>query len=231
MSTSERMGFIKLHRSLVDWEWYHDDRCVRLFIHILLSARYLPGRWQGMDIMPGDLPTSTVKLANELGWSRSAVNRTLDKLRSTNEVDTKADSKWTVVTVVNWAKWQGDDEMSDTKPTNNRTTTGQQPDTLKEGKKERRKEEIHTRKSLFANCPFADVETAKAQLPELVEAGIDLAAYRDAIRNWSDTKNELRTERGWLATYRQWVKRDEERGTVKRIVAVTEKQRPVWNML
>lgn len=143
------MGFVKVHRSILDWEWYQDDRCVRLFLHILLKARYYEGRWQGGPLVPGQLPTSTVKLAGELGWSRSAVTRTLDKLKVSGEVNTSTNSKWTLVTVVNWAKWQDDDGKPDSKPNRKRTATGQQPDTLKEGKKERREEEVTAARSEF----------------------------------------------------------------------------------
>ena len=138
---AKRDDFVKIHRSLAEWEWYHDDRCVRLFLHLILSARYSPGKWQGITIEAGQFPTSTIKLAGELGWSRSAVVRTLEKLTKTGEVNTKPDSKWTLVTVVNWAKWQGGPQKPDSKPDNNRTHTGHIPDTLKEGKKGRREED------------------------------------------------------------------------------------------
>jgi len=133
--------FVKLYRSLLDWEWYHDDRCVRLLIHLLLNARYEAGRWRGLDLMPGQIPTSSVSLSEQLGWSRSAVNRTLDKLKSSGEVNTKSDSKWTLVTLVNWEKWQGSltnaGHQTGQQPDSNRTAkrtktghqTGQQPDT------------------------------------------------------------------------------------------------------
>lgn len=134
MARAEGETYVKLWRRIAEWEWYHDDRCARMFIHLLIKARYLPGKWLGQDIVPGQLPTSTFRLAEELGWSRSAVVRTLEKLKKTGEVDTTSDSKWTLVTVVNWAKWQGADEKPDSKPNRKRTVTGQQPDTLEERK-------------------------------------------------------------------------------------------------
>jgi len=99
LSMTRTDTFVKLYRSLLDWEWYHDDRCVRLLIHLLLNARYEAGRWRGLDLIPGQIPTSSVSLSEQLGWSRSAVNRTLDKLKSSGEVNTKSDSKWTLVTL------------------------------------------------------------------------------------------------------------------------------------
>jgi len=141
-------GYIKIHRSLLDWEWYSDDRCVRLLLHLNLKANYADRRWKGQDLKPGQFITSSVSLSEQLKWSRSAVNRTLDKLRDCGEIATEADSRWTLVTLIKWGQLQGDDENPDSKPDSNRTATGQQttsqvskqPDTAKEGKKLRREE-------------------------------------------------------------------------------------------
>lgn len=146
-------GFIKIHRALLDWEWYHDDRCVRLLLHLILKANYTHRRWKGQELQPGQLITSTVSLAEQLGWSRSTLNRTLDKLRDGQEIETKADSKWTLVTLRKWEQFQIDGEDVDSKRTSNRTASGhqtiqqviQQADTDKEGKKERKKEEREQR--------------------------------------------------------------------------------------
>lgn len=75
------------------------------------------------------------------------------------------------------------------------------------------------RKMLFANCPINDLEAMKAAFPELVAEGVDMEHYRDAIRNWSDTKDEKRSARGWSATVRQWTKTDRDKGELKKINA------------
>lgn len=138
-----RTGYVKLHRSFLEWEWYDDDRCVRLMLHLMLIVNHAPTRWRGVDVAPGQVITSTIALAEQLGWSRSAVVRTLDKLKTSGEVDTKPDNKRTLVTLGNWAKYQYLDEEPDNKPDNNRTSNGHQTDTnkndnnvrMKEGKK------------------------------------------------------------------------------------------------
>lgn len=63
-------------------------------------------------------------------------------------------------------------------------------------------------KVLFANSKYADPVAAAAELPDL---RIDFAAYAAKIRNWSDAKDERRTDRGWLATYRTFHAKDQER--------------------
>jgi len=139
------IGFVKLHRLFTEWEWYHDERVKSVFLHLLLKCNWEERQWRGITIPPGTYITSTHILADQLGLSRSAVNRTLGKLRSTGEVVTKADSKWTAVTLVNWAKYQGEGseagQQTDINRTANEPQTGQQTDTTKKDKNIRREEE------------------------------------------------------------------------------------------
>lgn len=117
--------FIVVNRSLLDWEWYSDLPVRILFQHMLLLANWKPGKFQGMDILPGSFPTSVESLATEAGISIQQVKTALSKLKSTNDITTTATKKFTVVTIVNWAKYQN---VQPTKqPSNNRQSTSDQP--------------------------------------------------------------------------------------------------------
>lgn len=117
--------FIVLNRSLLTWEWYGDIPVRILFVHILLKANWKPGKFQGEDILPGSFPTSTDALAKETGLSHQQTKTALSKLRSTGEITSRATSKFTVVTVANWAKFQN--YQPDKQPRNNRAATNDQP--------------------------------------------------------------------------------------------------------
>lgn len=228
-SSFSMSGYVKLHRSLKEWEWYSDEAATRLFIHLLIEVNWKPGRWRGVDIPAGSMVTSLEKMAASLCWDRSKLRRTLDKLKSTGEVNIKTTNHWTLVTVGNWAKYQEDDKQTDQpkrqQTTDHRPTTDRPPNTIEEGKKERREEE---RKTLFASCRFMDIEAVKSALPELASEGVNLEHYRDAIRNWSDTKDEKRSERGWLATFRQWTKTDRDKGELKMVAGVVKHKSTGW---
>jgi hypothetical protein len=141
-------GYVRLHRTLPDWEWYHDDACLRLLIHLLMRVNWKPGRWKGIDVHPGSTVTSMERMADSLGWSRSKLRHTLDKLKSSGDVATTTTNHWTTVTLVNWAKYQNGDQPSSQpsdQPTANRWPTEQPTNsqpmaTIEEGKKERREE-------------------------------------------------------------------------------------------
>lgn len=103
-------GWIKIHRSFLDWEWYGDDKMVRLFVHILLKANYKDKKWQGVVIKRGQFVTSLAKLSLETGLSVKNVRTCLDRLISSGEIGKQTASKYTIITVCNYVRYQCDEE-------------------------------------------------------------------------------------------------------------------------
>jgi len=46
-------GWVKIHRTLLEWEWFSDPNVLSIFLYLLLSANTKEGRWQGVDLQPG----------------------------------------------------------------------------------------------------------------------------------------------------------------------------------
>lgn len=101
-------GWIKLHRQMTKWEWYKDSNTFKLFIHLLLLANHEENQWQGQVIKRGQLITSVNHLAEECGISTQNVRTSLKKLKSTHEITSKATNKYTLVTIENYDKFQGE---------------------------------------------------------------------------------------------------------------------------
>lgn len=99
-------GWIKLHRQIIDWEWYTDQNTFRLFMHLLLSANHKNKSYRGMDLIPGSVVTSRDLLSSSTGLSVRQIRTSLNKLKKTNEVTIKTSSKGTVIQVVNYSKYQ-----------------------------------------------------------------------------------------------------------------------------
>jgi uncharacterized phage protein (TIGR02220 family) len=119
-------GWVKIHRSLQEWEWYGHENCLIVFIDILLQANYEDGQYRGIFIPKGSLTTSPEKIGLRTGLSRGQVRTVLDKLVSTNEITTKATNQFTMITVTNWEKFQAKEDQSnqpDSQPANKRITT------------------------------------------------------------------------------------------------------------
>ena len=99
-------GWIKLHRQILDWEWYTDQNTFRLFMHLLLSANHKSKSYKGIDLIPGSVVTSRDILSTSTGLSVRQVRTSLNKLKKTNEVAIETSSKGTVIQVVNYRKYQ-----------------------------------------------------------------------------------------------------------------------------
>ena len=41
-------GWIKLHRKLMQWEWYHKSEAVHLLVHLVLDANHEDKKWEGI---------------------------------------------------------------------------------------------------------------------------------------------------------------------------------------
>lgn len=145
-------GWIKLHRQITEWGWYKCNATRSVFIHLLLTANHKDGEVEGVAIKKGQKAASAQSLGLELGLSRQSVRTAFKHLISTNEITTKSAGKFTVITVVNYAKYQdfnsdkdeGDNQQSTSTSTNdltsNQPAANQQLTTNKKGRREECKE-------------------------------------------------------------------------------------------
>lgn len=102
-----------------NWEWYQDVPVKVLFLHLLLEANHEDRNWQGITVHRGQTITSIRKLAMDTGLTIKQVRVALDKLKRTHEIVSQGHSKYTLITVENYAKFQG-------KPTEEGQTKGTQ---------------------------------------------------------------------------------------------------------
>lgn len=99
-------GYIKLHRAIQGWEWYSDGVTFRVFVYLLLNANWEDSRYRGHEVPKGSLVTSYGSIARALKISVKNARTAMEHLKATGEVATKTASKFQVVTIVNWDKYQ-----------------------------------------------------------------------------------------------------------------------------
>lgn len=114
-------SFIKLYRSLLDWEWWDDQNVTRLFLTILLSVNWQEKQWHGLTITSGQMFTSIDHLAQKSGLSLQQTRTALKKLISTGEITNKSTNNGRLITVENWGKYQHCPEKVTNKTTDNLT--------------------------------------------------------------------------------------------------------------
>ena len=103
-------GYIKLFRSMTSWEWYQDANTTRVFLHLLLNANWEDSRYRGYEIPRGSVVTGLHALSESLGISIKSVRTALKHLKSTGEVTIQTTNRFSVVTIANWEKFQGNIE-------------------------------------------------------------------------------------------------------------------------
>lgn len=127
-------GYIKLHRSIVNWGWWSCPNTAHLFVHCLLKANFEDKIWQGIEIKRGSFVTSLEILSKETGLTVQEVRTALKHLISTNEITNKSTSKNRIITVVKYNEYQDNNNQSNKQVTNEQQTDNKQITTTKEYK-------------------------------------------------------------------------------------------------
>lgn len=133
-------GYIKLYRSLLEWDWFQDANTFRIFIYCLLKANREPKKWQGIEIKPGQFITSYEKIATELNLGVQSVRTSIKKLNLTGELTNKTTSRYSMITVKNWSRYQETNKQTNKQLTNNQQTTNNQLTTNKNIENQENKE-------------------------------------------------------------------------------------------
>lgn len=98
--------WIKLYRKFTEWEWYRDTGCKVVFLHLLLTANWKPRKWQGIVIDVGEVVTSRANLAEEVDLSVQQIRTALKKLSESGVITTETTSKYTIIHINNYEKYQ-----------------------------------------------------------------------------------------------------------------------------
>lgn len=194
-------GWIKIHRKLLEWEWYDDCNVFRLFFHLLLTVNYEDKNWHGTTIHAGQIITSVDKLAGSLHLSTQQIRTAINKLKSTGEITSETTNKYTIITICNFAKYQsfeGVEQQTKQQTNNNQTTNEQQTNnnqitTTKEIKNKRNKEDSF------------DYAQAVAELESGIKESVLQCSYE--IQSWIEyKKTEFRKTYKSANTFRAFLK-------------------------
>jgi len=121
-------GWIKLHRSILDWEWYDDINTRMLFIHCLLKANCRDIKYRGDIVKRGSFLTSVETLSSETSLTISQIRSSLNKLKMTNEITNETSSKGSIISITNYDIYQSNDKPLDKEIANGLTNESQTDD-------------------------------------------------------------------------------------------------------
>ena len=105
-------GFIKIHRKILDWEWYSNASVKIVFFHLLLTATYKESSYKGIKLFPGQVIVSTRTLAQATGLSRQNVRTALSNLESSDDIKIVSNGGFSTVTINNWELYQVTEQLT-----------------------------------------------------------------------------------------------------------------------
>lgn len=218
-------GFMRLHRQLLDWEWFDNSQMVHVWIYFLLKANYQDSKWHGIDIPRGSFITSLDTICKDTGLSLQNVRTCMNKLKSTGEITTKSTNRYSVITICKYETYNLQDsdankqnnKQTNIQPTGSQQTTNTQLTTDKENKEiEELKKENERLKEELAN---ASLKKSKSFVPPTVEEVSEFVREQgfhfDAIafvnfyesKGWLVGKNKMKD---WKAACRTWERKRNE---------------------
>jgi hypothetical protein len=159
-------GYVKLHRQIVEWEWYADSNVFRIFLHLLISANFEDKKWQGVMIKRGQLATSIQHISDPLGISIQSVKTALEKLEKTGEILRQSTSKFTIITICKFDSYQGGfdvEQQTTNKPLTNEQQTTNKPLTNEQQQRKNDNKDKNTKEDKEENIPASEILILKPQ--------------------------------------------------------------------
>lgn len=183
-------GTINLHRDAFDHPILKDGERFRAWFWMVSRACWKPTRFDVagriITLERGQFCCSVRELAEAWGWSKSAVDRFLTRLKTETMIGTDAGTGKLVVTIRNYDKYQSQPNATGTaNGTPTGTAAGQQRDIKEEGQE-------YIEPSVLANSRSTDGQGGVGEdipaRPKITKADIDTA-----IEQWTVSASK----RGW----------------------------------
>lgn len=232
-------GYVKLWRKCLDSGLLKNPTAWQLFGYLLLKATHRAHRQLvgGMvfDLQPGDVIFGRSKAADDLCVGEQSIRTALKLLEKLEIVTSKATNKCTVISFVNWDRYQ-DEQPAPNQQTNQHLTSNQPAPNqhLTTNKNERKKENIKTDTSYLAQSdagassapePADEQEPPVAMIPladgsefpvpaslasEYAAAypGVDVAGELAQVRAWClSNPRKRKTKNGIRRFLNSWLDR------------------------
>jgi hypothetical protein len=208
-------GYIKIYRSILDWEWWSDNNVCKLFLYILLSANWKDKRWQGIEVKRGEFVTSIDNLASGTNLTKSQVRTSLTKLQSSGEVIAKSQQgkRYTIIRVCKFEEYQDSNEIA-----NLSQTFSNEIATTKERKKEKKeKKDKKYYESDALNQTFIDyVDMRKRIKAPMTDKAVKLAMNKlEKLSQGDDDKAIKILEQSIMNSWKGLFELKEEKKTNK----------------
>lgn len=199
-------GWIKLHRSLLTWEWYDDINTKVVFLHLLLTVNIKGEKWHGIEVKRGCRVFSYANLAKETRLSVRNVRTAIEHLKTTGEVTTEAHTKYSIISVINYDKYQ----RTDTQNGKDLTCSRHEPDKQATINRQQYKKVKERKESIRSVCvPDGTPEQTLQNISEMIsELGYSWST--DEVERFIAYNMDRGRTTNWEYAAKLW---EEKRGT------------------
>jgi len=203
-------GFIKLHRTIMDGDLATHNAIFALFVRLIIMANWRETKiyWSGKQIVlpPGSVVCGGEELAEKLQVSRRTLRRYLSYLTDTSRIAQLTNSQGTIVTILNYSKYQVEgnldsESLPNKRPINAQQTPNKRPliEEGKEGKKVKNNTYTADFEILWKEYPK---KTGKIDAFEAFKKNVDieteLGLVSTAIKNYTNELVRNQTESKYI---------------------------------
>lgn len=218
--------WIRLPRSMFDWDWFDKPEMLSLFLYLLNNAKEKEVKHDGIVEHRGQFLTSLGKLSTIIGAGKQVVRTCLSKLIKMQLIEVNTERLYSIITICNYDEYfeaevnKPKDELK-----NEDTKLVEAP---KEDKPKKTKEEIATATEKRKEKFYQEL------VPYVATYGKDM--IRKFYDYWSETnksKTRMRceTEKTWDLNLRlqNWARRNKDFGTKQSGTALHNSENKDYN--
>lgn len=210
MSTSDSSsGWIKIHRDILNWDFYRDNETKLVWFHLLLNAAWKKEIIDGVEILPGqifierysDFYIDVFKTKRKKGEDKDKFEKNLqcklsnifNKLKKVEQIlveqNKAVGKKWnnlgTTVTICNWYKYQQLEEQVQInklpEPYQNITRTLPEPYLINISNKIK-KERIEEEKREDVSEPATGIPSTGAETKSIIETKVEKEKIQSIVK-------------------------------------------------
>jgi len=229
-------GFIKIHRSIMDWQHWGEPNIVVVFLTLLLNANHKRQWWQGLRCERGETFITIDTLSYITKLSRPTIIRILKVLEDSGEIVRKrVDQKHTKTVIKKYNDYQ-DNNLFSGKMSLLQTLPQTLPQTLlKQERKERKEEYINNNKEIaheeILNWLVNSQYLEQFAMTESISTELCKKLATDAVTEWKmigTTHRSVSDARKHLLDHiRKQVTIMRERGTLKAADDMDKRLKPL----
>lgn len=199
-------GWIKIHRKLLDNPIVaKDSDYLSVWVYLLLNASHegYPVLFNNekISLQPGQLITGRIAISSKLNIQESKVKRILIAFENDQQIERVRSNKNSLITILNWSKYQSCDQQNDQLMTNERPANDQQMTTnkneekVKEGKENKNKLIVQEACALFENLwKLYPLKRGKGQVSNAAKKRLLDIGYNQLARAIDRYKADLEKE-------------------------------------